>query len=310
MPLSPSRPGALGALTIGGRRFEWGRRTYIMGILNLTPDSFSGDGLGTDVQAALERARQFEAQGADLLDLGGESTRPSAQQVSVEEELRRVLPVLERLQGTVALPLSVDTYKAAVARRAVEAGAALINNVQGPAGSPAPDPVLSLVAAELGVPLVIAHNHRGTEYNDLLSDVKWELAVLVQQAREAGVPKGHIIVDPGLGFGKSPAQSLALLRHLDELQALGQPLLVGPSRKSMIGAVLEGLPPDQRLEGTAAVVALAIALGADIVRVHDVGAMARVARLADAVARGWRGPQDSPSFPGAGAPGRPSGVAL
>ena len=307
MPLSPSRPGALGALTIGGRRFEWGRRTYIMGVINLTPDSFSGDGLSTDLLAVLDRAKQFEAEGADLIDLGGESTRPGAPPVSVEEELRRVLPVLERLKGAVALPLSVDTYKAAVARRAVEAGAALINNVQGPAGSPAPDPALPQVAAELAVPLVIAQNHRGTEYSDLLSDVKRELAMLVQQAREAGVPKGQIIVDPGLGFGKTASQSLALLRRLDELQALGQPILVGPSRKSMIGAVLEGLPVDQRLEGTAAAVALAIALGADIVRVHDVGAMARVARLADAVARGWPGPQDSPALPGA--TGRPSGVS-
>jgi dihydropteroate synthase len=258
-----------------------------MGVINLTPDSFSGDGVGANVQAAVDRARQFEAEGADIIDLGAESTRPGAQAVSADEELGRVLPVLERLKAAIKLPVSVDTYKAAVARRAVEAGAALLNNVQGPAGSPAPDAEMPKVATEAGVPLVVCHNHKGTQYSDLMSEVKWEMALLVQQAREAGVPKGHIIVDPGLGFGKTPAQSLALLRNLDQLKALGQPLLVGPSRKSMIGAVLEGLPPDQRLEGTAAAVALAIGLGADIVRVHDVRAMARVARLADAVARGW-----------------------
>lgn len=288
MPLSPSRPGALGSLTIGGQRFEWGRRTYIMGVINLTPDSFSGDGLGTDVPAAVERARQFEAEGADIIDLGGESTRPGAKQVAAEEEVRRVLPVLERLRSAVKLPVSIDTYKAEVARRAAAAGAALINNVQGAAGSPTPDAALAKAAAETGVPLVVCHNHKGTEYGDLLSEVKWDLALVVQQAREAGVPKGYIIVDPGLGFGKTPGQSLALLRRLDELKSLGQPILVGPSRKSMIGAVLEGLPAEQRLEGTAAAVALAIGLGVDMVRVHDVRAMSRVARMADAIARGWQ----------------------
>jgi dihydropteroate synthase len=288
------------SLTIGRQTFNWGQRTYVMGILNVTPDSFSGDGLIQSpdlLPAVLERARGFLSAGADVLDLGGESTRPGAQVVSIEEELQRVVPVIRALAHEFPdAVLSVDTYKAAVAEAALEAGAHLINDVWGLQA----DPQMAPLAARRGVPVVLMHNRSkpnnaqvqerlggryiGMEYANLLEEVKAELMASVTVARDSGIPDEKIILDPGIGFGKTVEQNLELLNRLDEVRALGFPVLLGPSRKSFIGYTLN-LPPDQRIEGTAAAIAVGIARGADIVRVHDVAMMARVARMTDAIVR-------------------------
>ncbi len=268
---------------IRGRPFAWGARTYVMGILNATPDSFSGDGLAGDVKAAIARAKAFENDGADILDVGGESTRPGAKPVGAEEELQRILPVVKALAKATLLPLSIDTYKSHVASAAIAGGASLINDIWGLKH----DAHMAEVAAKTGATLVIMHNQHGTDYEDLVPDMVESLARSIDDARGAGVPREHIIIDPGFGFGKSPQQNLEILRDLGEFKALGQPLLIGTSRKSTIGLVLD-LPVDERLEGTAATVAIAIAKGADIVRVHDVKAMARVAKMADAIVHGWK----------------------
>ena len=280
---------------IGERQFCWGERTYIMGVLNLTPDSFSGDGLGEDVETAVALGLAFQEQGADAIDVGWRvdpSPRPvygaGAMPVSEQEEIRRVIPVIERLRDALSIPVSIDTYKAAVARRAVEAGATIINDVW----ALKRDPDMAQVVAETGVALILVHNQHGTEYRDLLREVVGDLRQSVQVALDAGVVREQIIVDPGIGFGKTAQDNLRLLRRLDEFKSvMGRPLLVGTSRKSTIGQVLGGLPADQRVEGTAATVALAIAKGADMVRVHDVQAMTRVARMSDAIVRGWQPPE-------------------
>ncbi len=269
-----------GITRIGGREFRWGQRTFVMGIINVTPDSFSGDGLALDVGAAVAQAQQMEAAGADILDIGGESTRPGSTPLPADEELRRVLPVVERVVASVKVPVSIDTYKAEVARRAVSAGAALINDVWGLKR----DPALAGAAAEMGVPLVVMHHQRGTCYVDLVAEVLASLRWSLKRAEEAGVPPENLIVDPGIGFGKTLEHNLELMRRLGELRTLGRPVLLGTSRKSMIGLVL-GLPPEQRVEGTAATVALGIAAGADIIRVHDVASMVRVCRMTDAIVR-------------------------
>ena len=288
----------------GGREFRWGSRTYIMGVVNVTPDSFSGDGLAGRLEDAVEQALSFEAQGADIIDVGAESTRPGHAPVSVEEELSRLLPVLEGIVAAVSIPVSVDTYKPDVARQAVDAGAAMINDVWGPRVGEG----LARVAAETGSPLVLMHNQVGTEYEDLAPEVAASLRKAAATAMEAGVPKESLILDPGIGFGKTADHNLEILSRLGELKALGFPLMVGTSRKSTIGLVLD-LPVEERLEGTAATVALSIAGGADIVRVHDVEAMVRVARMSDAVVRGWRPwVGDGKGLFGAGVePGRPAG---
>lgn len=278
----------------------WGERTYLMGILNLTPDSFSGDGIlarEDATGAALEQARQFVAAGADILDLGGESTRPGAPPVSEEEEMRRVLPVIEALaaEGIDAI-LSLDTYKAAVAGAGLRAGADWINDVWALRA----DPAMAGVAAQWNCPLILMHNrlkpqsaelqerlggrYVGVHYDNLLEDVQRELLESVAVARQAGVRDDRIILDPGIGFGKTVEQSLELLDRLGEIRALGFPVLLGPSRKSFIGYTLN-LPPDQRMEGTAAAVAIGIDRGADIVRVHDVQPIARVVKMTDAIVR-------------------------
>ncbi len=271
--------------TCGGRKFLWGERTYIMGVVNLTPDSFSGDGLAHRPEAALEQALAFQSEGADFIDLGAESTRPGHRPVSVEEELARLMPALDRIVAKVDVPVSVDTYKADVARRALAAGASMINDVWGPMahGTTAP------VAAEYGVPIVLMHNQAGASYADLLPDVIDSLRTAAAAALAAGALPENIIIDPGIGFGKTPDHNLEILGRLREIKALPYPLLVGASRKSTIGLVLD-LPVEERLEGTAAAVSLSIAGGADIVRVHDVKAMARVVRMTDAIVRGWRPP--------------------
>ncbi len=273
----------LPSLTIGRRTFVWGERTYLMGVINVSPDSFSGDGLG-DVEAAVAQARRFVEEGADILDVGGQSTRPGFQELAPEEEVRRVVPVIERLVAEVDAPVCVDTYKAPVARVALEAGAHLLNDIWGFTC----DRSLAELAVEFGVPAVVMHNQRGREFHDVMGDIRAGLEASIAIAEQAGLPRERLIADPGFGFGWTEQQNLEMLRRLGELRDLGLPLLVGTSRKSTIGAVLGGAPVEERLLGTAATVALAIAAGADIVRVHDVAAMRDVARVADAVVRGWR----------------------
>jgi dihydropteroate synthase len=301
-------------LAVRGHTLNWGARTYVMGILNITPDSFSGDGLippspppsplpiffengGGQGGGALDRALAFLAAGADILDVGGESTRPGAEPVSAEEEMARVVPVIDLIRRNSDAIISVDTYKASVAEAALKAGADIVNDVWGLRA----DPDLGEVAARYRAPLVLMHNRSktanaeikarlggryvGMEYTDLLADVKRELLESVALARAVGVPDERIILDPGIGFGKTVEQNLALINRLDEIKALGFPVLLGASRKSFIGYTLD-LPADQRLEGTAAAVAVGITRGADVVRVHDVQAMARVARMTDALVRG------------------------
>lgn len=271
----------LGVTRCGNMEFRWGERTYIMGVLNLTPDSFSGDGLGRNIEAAVVQAGRMVEEGADILDIGGESTRPESSPVAADEELRRVMPVIERLAGELSVPLSIDTYRSEVARRAVTAGVRMINDVWGLRRNPE----LAQVAAEAGVPLVIVANQREKTCGEIVPEVIDSLRDGMKLAQDAGVAWENIIIDPGIGFGKTLDGNLELMRRLGELRALGRPILLGTSRKSMIGLVLD-LPPDQRLEGTAATVALGIANGADMVRVHDVMPMVRVSRMTDAIVRG------------------------
>jgi dihydropteroate synthase len=268
-------------MLLGSTELWWGRKTYVMGILNITPDSFSGDGVGSDVEEALARAKRFVAEGADVIDIGGESTRPDSRPVTAEEEISRVLPVIKKLSSEIDAPLSIDTYKSEVARRALEAGANMINDVWGLRQ----DPELARVAAEWGVPLVLTANQRDMRYDNIMVAVVDSLVAGMNLALDAGVAWENIIIDPGIGFGKTLEGNLEVLRRLGELKSLGRPILLGTSRKSMIGQVLD-LPSDERLEGTAATVALGIANGADMIRVHDVLQMKRVARMADAVVRG------------------------
>jgi dihydropteroate synthase len=280
--------------------YRWSERTYIMGILNITSDSFSGDGLlqtRNPVRSALERGRRFIQAGAHIIDVGGESTRPGASMISLQEELDRVIPVIEALAAAgLDATISVDTYKAPVAEAALAAGADWINDVWGLRG----DERMADVAARTNAPLVLMHNRSqpantdlqerlggryiGMEYQNLIEDVKAELMASVELALQAGVKHDRIILDPGIGFGKTVEQNLELLNRLDEIRALGFPLLIGPSRKSFIGYTLD-LPYNQRVEGTAAAVAVGIVRGADIIRVHDVRAMARTARMVDAITR-------------------------
>jgi dihydropteroate synthase len=287
------------ALEIGERSFVWGERTYVMGILNITADSFSGDGLlgrGNTMEAALEQARSFVASGADILDVGGESTRPGAEPITAEEEMERVVPLVRALAEELDALISIDTYKARIAEAALEAGAKIVNDVWGLKV----DPDLGKVAASHHAPVILMHNRSswanaeikerlggryvGMAYDDLLEDIRRELLESVDLAHKAGVPDEHIILDPGIGFGKTVEQNLELIDRLEEIRNIGYPVLLGPSRKSFIGYTLD-LPPDQRLEGTAAAVAVGIARGADIVRVHDLEFMRRVARMTDAIVR-------------------------
>ena len=278
--------------------FEWGTRTYVMGILNLTPDSFSGDGLAEKGQeVALHQAEIFVQAGVDILDIGGESTRPGAAPVSTQEEMDRVLPFISQLAGEFDTLISIDTYKSEVAKAALKEGANILNDVWGLRA----DPALGDIAAAAGVPVILMHNRSnpnnaavkeqlggryiGVEYDDLLEDVKTELLESISLAHKAGIIDQNIILDPGIGFGKTVPQNMELLNRLDEIRALGYPILLGPSRKSFIGYTLD-LPPDDRIEGTAATVSVGIVRGADIIRVHDVPEMIRVTRMTDALVRG------------------------
>ena len=267
-------------------------RPLLMGIVNATPDSFSGDGLAGRPEEAAELAAAAVADGADLIDVGAESTRPGHTPLGAEEELARLLPVLRAVRARVTVPISVDTNKAAVAAAALDAGADLVNDVRGFTA----DPELAAAVAVRGVPAVVMHDVPPDGHGDLLTSILRELFRRLDRAVAAGVAWEKLIVDPGFGFGKDWRQNLELLRRLGELRALGRPILAGTSRKSTIGRVL-GLPEGDRLEGTAATVALAIAGGADVVRVHDVRAMARVARMSDAVVRG--APDEALTWPGA-----------
>ena len=262
---------------IGGRQFAWGSRTYVMGIVNVTPDSFSGDGLGDDRAAAVAQGLRMVQEGADMVDVGGESTRPGHVPINVAEEISRTEDVVRRLSRESRVPVSIDTYKLEVAEAAVAAGATMLNDVWGLTRSPA----MAELAARNGCALVLMHNQDGTEYTgDLMEEIKRFLRASVAIATQAGVPPERIMIDPGIGFGKTAEQNWEVMRRLHELRDLGQPVLIGTSRKSFIGKLLD-LPVTERMEGTAATVTAAILRGADIVRVHDVREMMRVVRVAD-----------------------------
>jgi len=287
------RPSKLGSTTCGKSVFYWGKRTYVMGVINVSPDSFSGDGLA-DAEEAVAKAKLLASEGADIIDIGGESTRPGSTPLSPDEELRRVIPVVEKLAQKISVPLSVDTYKLEVARQALNAGANMINDIWGLKK----EPRLAELAAQKGVPMVLMSNQRGSPCHDIVSAVISDLKRAIEQAVSAGVPWENIIIDPGIGFGKTQEQNLEVFQRMEELKVLNRPILLGSSRKSFIGWVLDltpeqrlnkvaFVPPgDQRLEGTAATIAIGIAKGADIVRVHDVKEMARVCKMSDAIVRG------------------------
>ena len=279
--------------------FEWGKRTYVMGILNVTPDSFSGDGIlqrEDQIAAAVSQAQQFAADGADIIDIGGESTRPGSTPVTEAEELARVVPVIEAVRREISLPISVDTYRASVAEAALAAGANWINDVWGFRM----DSRIARVAAEANCPVVLMHNRSkpkdvaqeerlggryvGVDYDDLITDIKRELGESIELALQAGVKEESIILDPGVGFGKTVSQNLQIVDQIDQFKVMGYPILLGTSRKSFIGYTLD-LPPEERLEGTAATVAIGIDRGADIVRVHDVKSIVRLAKMTDAIVR-------------------------
>jgi dihydropteroate synthase len=286
------------SLTVNDHTLNWGSKTYIMGILNLTPDSFSGDGLVNkvsetgeselDLDAILEKAGKMVDNGADIIDIGGESTRPGSQLVSAEKEMQRVLPVVEKLAANLDAIISIDTYKASVAEEAIKRGAHIVNDIW---GLHADSEMANIVAkynrsswAHAEIKEKLGGRYVGIPYENLVEDIRRELLESVDIARKAGIPDDHIILDPGIGFGKSVEQNLELLDRLNEIKALGFPVLLGPSRKSFIGYTLN-TPPDQRIEGTAAAVAVGIVRGADVVRVHDVAFMSMVVRITDAIIR-------------------------
>ncbi len=270
-------------------RSALGKRTLVMGILNLTPDSFYDGGRYTDLDCALARAEQMLSEGADILDIGGESTRPGSDPVPLEEEIRRVVPVIEAIANRYPQAvLSVDTTKSRVARLALQAGACIVNDISGMTF----DPEMPSVVAESGALVVLMHikgtpktMQQNPTYDDVVAEVCNTLKAHAQRALQAGIPYENIWLDPGIGFGKTVEHNLQLLRNLPTLKALGYPVLVGTSRKSFIGHLLGGLPPEERLEGTLATLALSVAWGADVVRVHDVLPAVRTVRLADALCR-------------------------
>ncbi len=279
--------------------FEWGTKTYVMGILNITPDSFSGDGLLVRedvIRTAVAQAQQFAAVGADIIDIGGESTRPGSTPVTEAEELARVIPVIEAVKRAISLPISIDTYRASVAEAALAAGASWVNDVWGLRM----DPRLAQVVAQANCPVILMHNRSkpkdvaqeerlggryiGVKYDDLIADIKRELSESVELALQVGIKEANIMLDPGVGFGKTVTQNLQIVNQLHQFKTLGFPILLGTSRKSFIGYTLD-LPPEERLEGTAATVAIGIDRGADMVRVHDVKPIVRLAKMTDAIVR-------------------------
>ena len=280
-----SRPSVL---QLGRHRLPLGERTLIMGILNVTPDSFTDGGEYNSLPAAVDRAHRMVKEGADIIDIGGESTRPGYQGISEAEELSRVMPVIEALKSDpdFSAPISIDTYKAAVAQKALEAGVEMVNDVWGLKA----DPGLGEVTASFGVPICLMHNRSSTIYRELVPEVIFELQESIDLAKASSIATDRIIIDPGIGFGKDLDQNLAVMHRLADLRGLGYPLLLGTSRKSMIGKTLN-LPTGDRREGTAATLAYGIAAGADIVRVHDVREMRRVVMMADAMVRRSEGGQ-------------------
>ncbi len=282
----------LGTTRIGNTVFRWGERTYVMGIINLSPDSFSGDGL-TGPESALNQALRMVDEGADILDIGGESTRPGFKPVTAEEEIKRVIPAVEKIAGKVSVPISIDSYKYDVVRLALEAGASIINDQWGLKK----DIRLAELAAAKQAPIILMSNQRDKGafdpnikrdtafYDNIMAELVSSLQESMSKARQAGVPWENIIIDPGLGFGKTWKYDLWIIRRLDDLKILERPILLGPSRKSFIKMILD-VPPEERVEGTAAAVAIGIARGADIVRVHDVRPIVRVCKVSDAIIRG------------------------
>lgn len=268
-------------MKIGNIDFEIGKRTYIMGILNVTPDSFSDGGRFNNIEMAIKHAKEMIAEGVDIIDIGGESTRPGHEVVGEEEEIKRVVPVIEALTKELKAPISVDTYKGRVAEFALKAGAAMINDVWGFKK----DPYIAEVAAKYNVPCCLMHNRDNKNYNDLIQDLLKDLKESIQIALKAGVKKENIILDPGIGFAKSHEDNLKTMNNLEKLNSLGYPVLLGTSRKSMIGLTLN-LPVDQRLEGTLATTTIGIMKGCEFIRVHDIKENKRVCDMTDAIYRG------------------------
>ncbi len=260
------------------KSYDLQQQTLVMGILNVTPDSFSDGGQFNELDAAVEQAKEMEVNGANIIDIGGESTRPGHKPVSAEDELKRVLPIIRKLKLAVNIPISIDTYKAEVAQQAIEAGASIINDVWGAKH----DSEMANVAAAYQVPIILMHNRDNREYNDLIRDMKEDLKESVQIVKEAGVKDHNIFLDPGVGFAKTMEDNLFVMQHLDKFKELGYPILLGTSRKRFIGHVLD-LPVEERMEGTGATVCLGIQKGVSIVRVHDVQPMARMAKMMDAM---------------------------
>lgn len=261
---------------INGTVFDFHKETIIMGILNVTPDSFSDGGKYDAVEAAVDHAKKMVADGAKIIDVGGESTRPGHAAVSLEEELSRVIPVIQALSKELDVAISIDTYKAKVAEAAIQAGAHIINDVWGAKREPA----IAVVAARLGVPILLMHNRDNKDYSDFWPDVRKDLEESVQIAKNAGVPNHHIWLDPGIGFAKTTNQNILMMQHLEDLVEMGYPVLLATSRKTMIGKVLN-LPVEERLEGTAATVSFGVMHGCHMMRVHDVKEIARTVRMMD-----------------------------
>ncbi len=271
-----------------GKVLDVGSRTHIMGILNVTPDSFSDGGLFADVEKAISHAWEMATAGADIIDIGGESTRPGSEPLAEEEELRRIIPLIERLSKELTVPISVDTYKASVAKKALEAGASIVNDISGLRFSPD----MARVVAEHGAAVIIMHikgTPRNMQQDPVYDDVIGEIIAYLDEgiaiAERAGVDREKTLIDPGIGFGKTPEHNLTILDRLDEFRALGRPIVLGTSRKKFIGTVLDIPAPEQRVEGTAATVAIGIDRGANVVRVHDVARVAQVVRMTDAIVR-------------------------
>ncbi|MBK5242563.1 dihydropteroate synthase [Clostridium sp.] len=267
-------------MKIGNKDYEIGKRTYIMGILNVTPDSFSDGGRFNDMGEAINQAKKMVGQGVDIIDIGGESTRPGHETVSEEEEIKRVIPIVEALSKVLKVPISVDTYKSRVAELALGAGAAMINDVWGFKR----DPYMASVAAKYNVPCCLMHNRNNKNYNNLIQDILKDLEESIEIALKAGVKSENIILDPGIGFAKSYDDNLKTMKNLEKLNSLGYPLLLGTSRKSMVGFALD-LPVEERLEGTLATTAIGIMKGCQFIRVHDIKENKRVCAMTDAICR-------------------------
>ncbi|MFW6358161.1 MAG: dihydropteroate synthase [Chroococcales cyanobacterium] len=276
------------SLEIRGQSFIWGKRTYLMGVLNVTPDSFSDGGEFNTLESALNQARQLERDGADILDIGGQSTRPGAEEVPLAEELNRVVPIIEALRQESSIPISIDTTRALVAKAAIEAGADIVNDISGGTF----DSEMFPVVAQLDVPMILMHirgtpktMQKQTDYQDLIGDIIQFLSDQIEAAVKAGIRRSHLIIDPGIGFAKNHEQNLEILRRLSEFSTLNVPILVGTSRKSFIGRILNKQDPKSRVWGTAATCCAAIASSTDILRVHDVAEMYDVCRVTDAIYR-------------------------